>query len=153
MPDGTPKTFSFDDAFPGTQTAPAKPRTFSFDDAVGPDYTGWDTATPQPPIGMPQPAPFLADQPGYQYGEVLPFRKNLATGEIEPAVPEAIRAPVRGVQIDPMRFNPADPQQRGDLAAAASLLVGVRAPGEFSAVPPKPLSIPTITFKVLVEAA
>ena len=123
MPDGTPKTFSFDDAFPGTTTAPAKPRTFSFDDAIGPDYTGWDTAGPPPVVGQ-KPAPFLADEPGYQYGAVLPFRKNLATGKIEPAIPEAIRAPVRGLQIDPMRFDANDPQQRADLAAAASALCG-----------------------------
>ena len=129
---------SFDDLIPA-----GKPG-LSFDDLIPktkPDYTGWDTAPPIPVVGLPpQRTPLLADEPGYQYGSVLPFRKNLATGEIEPAVPEAIRAPVRGLQLDPFRFDPGDPQQVADLGAAASVVGARPSVGEFASVPPRPLT-------------
>lgn len=40
----------------------------------------------------------LADKPGYEYGDILPVKKNIKTGERSFAVPEMIRAPVRGIQ-------------------------------------------------------
>lgn len=36
------------------------------------------------------------DEPGYTYGDILPFKKNQATGERSFAVPEAIRSLARG---------------------------------------------------------
>lgn len=38
-----------------------------------------------------------ADQPGYEYGNILPFKKETATGKVSLAMPEAVRAPLRGV--------------------------------------------------------
>lgn len=40
----------------------------------------------------------LADEPGYEYGGILPFKKNVSTGENSFAWPEAVRSPVRGIQ-------------------------------------------------------
>lgn len=77
--------------------------------------------------------PFLADEPGYRYGSVLPFRQNVETGKTELAVPEMLRAAVRGLQLDPTKFNMHDPAQRADLAAVAALLAG-RAPGRINPV-------------------
>lgn len=40
----------------------------------------------------------LADKPGYEYGNILPFKKNTATGDTSFAFPEMIRSPIRGMQ-------------------------------------------------------
>lgn len=38
-----------------------------------------------------------ADEPGYEYGDILPFKKNIATGETSAAVPEMFRSMGRGI--------------------------------------------------------
>lgn len=77
-----------------------------------------------PPAGPTQPTPWLADEPGWNYGSVLPYRQNALTGELQWAVPEMLRAPVRGLQVDPTKFDINDPQQRNDLLAAEGVLAG-----------------------------
>ena len=37
------------------------------------------------------------NEPGYEYGSILPFKKNIKTGERSLAVPEAIKSPIRGI--------------------------------------------------------
>lgn len=36
------------------------------------------------------------DDPNYEYGDILPFKKNLKTGERSFAMPEMLRSPIRG---------------------------------------------------------
>ena len=118
MPDAN----SFLDAPPSTKSADAfldsPPKT-------KPDYTGWD----QP--SAPPPAVPLQDDPDKTYGTILPYAKDNKTGALEWAVPEVIRAPIRGVVEggqEARGIRPVDdPAARSDVAAAASMLGGVRA--------------------------
>ena len=72
-----------------------------------------------------------ANKPGYEYGSGLPYRKNVETGDVEWGYsPESARAVIRGLGLDPLKFDMTDPRQRADLAAAAAALGGFsRAPG------------------------
>lgn len=74
-----------------------QPQRKSLDDIFGGQQA--QAPMPQPP-SMEQQSDnrFMADEPGYFYGGILPFRKNLSTGEREWAVPEMIRSPIRGMQ-------------------------------------------------------
>lgn len=40
---------------------------------------------------------FGTQDPAYEYGDILPFKRNKETGERSFAVPEAIRSPIRGI--------------------------------------------------------
>lgn len=111
------------------------------------------TFTRDPPALTRDPKPFLSDEPGYEYGSVLPFRKNTATGELGLAVPEMLRAPIRGLQINPMRFDVSDPQQRSDLGSAAAMFGGFSpAPGRVPFAAPRS-SFPLAEIGRKVEAA
>lgn len=38
-----------------------------------------------------------ADEPGYEYGDLVPMKKNIKTGERSLALPEIIKSPIRGM--------------------------------------------------------
>lgn len=40
---------------------------------------------------------FGKDEPNTEYGNILPFKKDLKTGSVMPALPEMIRSPIRGM--------------------------------------------------------
>lgn len=95
-------------------------------------YAGWDQ------FSAPPPAAPLQNEPGKTYGTILPFSRDDATGKVQLAVPEMLRAPIRGMVEGGQEIRGQrpvdDPAARGDIIAAATALGGVRAgPGE-----PKP---------------
>ena len=121
--------------------------------APQPDYSTWDTAGPTPPPGMaPQDLPVpLKKEPGYYYGSVLPFRiKQDAAGNDIPgtqqvAVPEMIRAPVRGLveggqaALGKRPGLLADPGSMSDIGAAGAVFGGARpSVAETHALPKSP---------------
>lgn len=66
-----------------------------------PDKSSIDAAVPTVPSSLTGDASTMKnigkDEPGYEYGDILPFKKNIKTGESSLALPEAVRAPIRGV--------------------------------------------------------
>ena len=97
-----------------------------------------DHALPAGVIPDPNRNVPLVDEPGYAYGNTLPFRwkpdaqGNAVPGSVELAVPEVIRSPIRGVIEAGQQLlgqRPAnDPETRGDVLSALSFAAG-RAPG------------------------
>ena len=98
-------------------------------------YTGWDQPGEAPP---PKPTEYsdaedvpLANDPDTTYGSILPFSKDNKTGEVSLAVPEFLRAPVRGVVEggqEARGVRPVDdPAARSDIFAATGALGGARA--------------------------
>lgn len=71
--------------FGDSAASDAAPKRSPFGDPVQPV-----TKPPAPPVEFPY------DRPGTTYGDVLPVAKDDASGKISLAVPEMIRAPVRG---------------------------------------------------------
>jgi hypothetical protein len=103
--------------FAGTQgvgTNAEPPRT---------DFSEYDKPYPTPP-GLP-----LKNEPGTTYGTVLPLAKD-AQGHMSLAVPELLRAPIRGMIAggqEARGLRPVDqPEERSDITAAASVLGGTR---------------------------
>lgn len=89
------------------------------------------SAAAQPALANRATFPF--DQPGTTYGTVLPFAKNEQTGDISLAVPEAIRAPVRGIITGGERLMGLHPEEYGkpatpDETTAVMALGGLRSP-------------------------
>ena len=97
-----------------------------------PDYTGWDQPTVKVDPITQQAVP-LKNEPGYAYGAILPVRwkpdaqGNAIPGTQELAVPEAIRAPIRGIVEGGQVLTgqrPYDRSIQSDVMAATSLGVG-----------------------------
>jgi hypothetical protein len=126
--------------------------------AAKPDYAGWDTApTPQAAPSVQASVP-MQDEPGYQYGQVLPYRVKTdqqgkpIQGTTEWGyAPEMIRAPVRGIiegGQEARGIRPGnDPATRNDISAAVGALGGARAgvgepaPGPVAASPIRPAAV------------
>lgn len=82
---------------------------------------------------------FPYDKPGTVYGDVLPVSRDTATGKMSLAVPEMIRAPLRGAaewgssMLGHGPVRPGDTQPTPDMMAATMALGGLRgSPGEAS---------------------
>jgi hypothetical protein len=136
MPDG----FSFDEAL-----KPSDDEGFSFEEALKPKKTNRlaglaenarnissDMSEAVKPFGTlagrvkEDISTGYADKPGYTYGNKLPFRQNDQTGEIEWGyAPEAARQLLRDAQMDPMKFNINDPEQRRALTRVAAATMGL----------------------------
>lgn len=108
---------------PGGSAAPAKQ----------PDYSEWDTATVKVDPMTNQAVP-LKNEPGYAYGSVIPMRwkpdaqGNALPGSRELAVPEMLRAPIRGVveggQVLTGERPVNDKSIRSDVFAAQTFAAG-----------------------------
>jgi hypothetical protein len=89
----------------------------------GKDFSEYDKPYPTPP-GLP-----LEKEPGTTYGKVLPLAQD-AQGHMSLAVPDIIRAPLRGMIAggqEARGLRPVDqPEERSDITAAASVLGGTR---------------------------
>lgn len=88
-----------------------------------------DPFAPAAPSAKAAPAskpPALADEPGYEYGSVLPVRQKIdaqgkpIAGSQEWAWPEFIRAPVRGVQEIGGKASGSVPMTPGDVGVSGA---------------------------------
>ena len=98
------------------------------------DYSDWDKPTVRIDPITQQAVP-LQKESGYQYGSVIPARwkpdaqGNAIPGTRELAIPEAIRAPVRGVVEAGQGLlgeRPYTPEIAGDIASAVGMFGGAR---------------------------
>ncbi len=81
--------------------------------------------------------PLLEDKPGVEYGQVLPISRDVKTGEMSMALPEILRAPIRGWTRPIDQFDQNNPQHVADLQAAISLFPGaVKTMGRPAVLPP-----------------
>lgn len=101
----------------------------------------WAVVSHEPePRPAPKPPSFPQDEPGYTYGNLLPFRvKQDAQGNDIPgsqqlAVPEAIRAPVRGIMdmgkrmegpLTPDKMHGLNPDEQAAFLSAGGVRPGV----------------------------
>ena len=81
--------------------------------------------------------PLLENKPGVEYGQVLPISRDVKTGEMSMALPEILRAPIRGWTRPIDQFDQNNPQHVADLQAAISLFPGaVKTMGRPAVLPP-----------------
>ena len=71
---------------------------------------------PAAPAGLADRTAFPFDRPGVEYGMILPLARDTKTGHLSLAVPEAIRAPLRGMVTDGERLVGMHPEEIGKAA-------------------------------------
>jgi hypothetical protein len=88
----------------------------------------------QPAIKADPLREFAAQDPDYIYGDILPIKKNRQTGEVSMAIPEALRAPLRGLaDLQDIGANQSSEMTPDALAAFGTgipLLKGVSKAGD-----------------------
>jgi hypothetical protein len=137
------------DPFAAPAAAGSPPPAASVLDAPSPSLVpvDHDPFAGAPPAKSPA---FPQDDPRYQYGSVLPFAKETATGNINLAVPEIIRSPVRGLldigqrvsgPLTPEKLHALNSDEQGLVLSAGGLRPSIDAPMPAAANPPRPAAV------------